>query len=304
MLAPHGSGAQRIDSLWWFMFWIAATVFGVVMAILIAAIVRRRRTRAQDPSKTGGETFVVVAGIIVPFLILTGLFIYVLHVMRADAASVRDARMTIDVVGHDWWWEVRYPEQGAVTANEIHIPVGEEVRLQLTTDDVIHSFWVPQLNAKTDLIPGKTNYMSLEADRPGTYRGQCAEFCGLEHARMAFYVVADPPDVFQSWVANQAQPEALPVGSQARLGQRIFLNQTCVGCHTIRGTAANGDEGPDLTHFATRATLAAGTLPNTRGNLGGWVADPQGVKPGVKMPPSNLEPRELQAVLTYLEGLR
>lgn len=299
-----GSGARTIDSLWWFMFWIASAVFAIVMTILVVSIMRRRRRSEIDRVDRHTERFVLIAGAAIPFLILTGLFFYVLRDMRALSSGVTDTKLTIEVVGHDWWWEVRYPEQGAVTANEIHIPTGERVRVEVTTDDVIHSLWVPQLNAKMDLIPGQTNATWFQTDDPGTYRGQCAEFCGLQHAHMGLLVIAQSPAAFAAWLDNESQPLVAPTDTEAQKGENVFLNSTCVGCHTIRGTEASGDEGPDLTHLASRRTIAAGTLANTRGNLGGWVGDPQTIKPGAKMPPSELEPDQLQAVLTFLESLK
>jgi cytochrome c oxidase subunit 2 len=208
------------------------------------------------------------------------------------------------VIGHQWFWEVRYPGTNAVTANEIHIPVGVPVDVIATTDDVIHSFWVPELNRKIDMIPGRENRILLEADRAGRYRGQCAEFCGLQHANMSLYVFADPPARFRAWLANMAKPARAPTTQQQRAGLAVFLSQACSGCHQIRGTEAKGQVGPDLTHLRTRTTIAALTLRNDRGNLGSWILDPQHAKPGNKMPGFNVPGSQLDQLLAYLESLR
>jgi cytochrome c oxidase subunit II len=301
-LLPRGPAADRIDGLWWFMFWIALGVFVVVVGMLLFGLLRRRRD-GERVERGGGETAVVLLGIIAPAIILVTLFVVSLHDLNALSAPARTSAMEVDVIGHDWWWEVRYPQQQVVTANEIHIPVGRSVLLHLSTGDVIHSFWVPQLSQKTDMIPGKINRMLLQADRPGIYRGQCAEFCGLEHARMSFLVIAEPQSTFQSWVTSESQPAAAASGTASQ-GQRVFLSSTCVSCHAIQGTSAVATNGPDLTHFGSRRTIAANTVPNTRGNLAAWIADPQGIKPGALMPPAALEPGQLQSLLVFLEGLK
>ena len=304
VLDPHGPGARRIEGLWWLMLWISVAVFGVVLAFLVAAVVKSRRKEEASPAPSRwGEPFVVIGGIVVPSLVLVTVFVVSLRDMAALSSPEPEPSITIEVVGHDWWWEVDYQEGGAVTANEIHVPVGEPVRIELTTDDVIHSFWVPQLQAKTDLIPGQTNVMWLEADEPGRYRGQCAEYCGLQHANMIFYVVAQPAADFQTWLGEQARNAREPQDLSAAAGRQVFLDNTCAGCHTIRGTDATGTLGPDLTHLAARDTIAAGVLDNTRSDLASWIVDPQGVKPGATMPPTSLTADELENLLDYLEQL-
>jgi cytochrome c oxidase subunit 2 len=303
VLDPRGPGARRIEGLWWLMFWISAVVFLVVVVLLIAALVRRRRPGTAGGHVAWGEPLIVVAGVIVPALVLAAVFVVSLRDLNALSTRGDDARLTIEVIGHNWWWEARYPDAGVVTANEIHIPVGEPVRLRLTSADVIHSFWVPQLQVKTDQIPGKFNQMWIQADEPGRYRGQCAEFCGLQHANMIFYVVAQPPDQFSAWLANEARPADDPTESGALAGQEVFLNTTCAGCHAIRGTEATSTIGPDLTHLASRETIASGVLDNTRADLELWITNPQDVKPGATMPPTELTPEELEALLDYLEQL-
>ncbi len=303
-LEPRGPAAERIEGLWWLMLWISTAVFIVVVGFLIVAVMRGHRKDVKPAGEVGwGERFIVISGVIIPTLILGGVFVFGLRDMAVLAVPEDETAFTIEVVAHDWWWEARYPN-GAVSASEIHIPVGERVQLRLTTADVIHSFWVPQLQAKTDHIPGRVNSMWLEADRPGRYRGQCAEFCGVQHANMLFYVVAQPPEEFEAWLANEASPAPEPTGASAARGKSVFLNSSCVGCHAIRGTEANSDLGPDLTHIAQRKTIGSGILENNRENMARFILDPRGVKPGVIMPPTELSRDELEALLDYLEQLR
>jgi cytochrome c oxidase subunit II len=304
-LDPKGSGAERIADLTYLLLVISAVVF-VIVSIGLAVSVLRGRRKSDDIDKREvrwGGPFILVSGGVIPALVLAGVFAVSVRDQALLSKAAEDSVMTIDVVGHLWWWEARYPN-GAVTANEIHIPVGETVRLRLTTDDVIHSFWVPQLQAKTDMINGHVNYMWLDANEPGRYRGQCAEFCGLEHAKMLFYVVAEPRPAFDRWLANEALDVAAPFSATAETGERIFLEGTCAGCHAIRGTDAGETLGPDLTHLATRETLASGIIPNTRANLEELILHPQSVKPGITMPPTSLSEDELSALVEYLQQLR
>jgi cytochrome c oxidase subunit 2 len=316
-LEPHSPAAWEINRLWWVTLGLGTAVFVVVMVFLLAALFRRRPGRAQtttSPSRAhprGVQATIVTGGILMPTAVLTGLLILTLATMRtitslapAPAGAAGSGPGVIEIIGHQWWWEVRYPASGAATANEIHLPVGQPMTLRLTSVDVIHSFWVPELHGKLDLVPGDTNHLTLQADQPGEYRGQCAEFCGLQHANMALLVVVQPPEEFAAWLAAQAQPAAAPIEAQAAAGEQIFLQSDCVKCHTIRGTAADGRDGPDLTHLASRTTLAAGTLPNTPEHLARWVSDPQADKPGNLMPKPELNESDLQAVLAYLGGLR
>ena len=212
---------------------------------------------------------------------------------------------TIEIIGHQWWWEVHYTDQNFDTANEIHIPVGQPVTILLTSADVIHSFWVPELHSKLDMIPGQTNTMTLQADQPGVYRGQCAEFCGAQHANMAFLVIAEKPDAYQAWLADQLKSSVQPQqGSIEQQGQQAFLGSACTYCHTIRGTNASGKVGPDLTHIASRMTVGSALLPNSRGNLAGWIMNSQALKPGNHMPPMDLTADQLQAMLDYFATLK
>jgi cytochrome c oxidase subunit II len=268
--------------------------------MLVKAALNGRARQDSEIDKrevSWGEPFVAIAGVFIPVLILGGVYLFSLRQMDALAGDSEGSETAIEVVGRDWWWEVRYPN-GAVTANEIHIPVGEPVEVELTTADVIHSFWVPRLQVKTDQIPGEVNRTWLEADRPGVYRGQCAEFCGLQHANMVFYVIAEPRADYEEWLAN----EAAPAESTGAEGEQIFLESSCAGCHAVRGTDAEANLGPDLTHVAARTTLA-GVMDNTRENLLEFVRNPQDIKPGVTMPPTELSEDELEAVVDYLGGL-
>jgi cytochrome c oxidase subunit 2 len=302
ILRPAGPAAASVERLWWLLFWISVAVFVVVLALMVRAL--RDRGRIEDPVDDSevrwGEPFVALAGVVGPWLILTFAFIVSLGVMKQLATADDTEDLTIEVEGRMWWWEVRYPN-GAVTSTEIHIPVGERVRLELTSADVIHSFWVPELQVKLDQIPGRVNELSLQADKPGRYRGQCAEYCGLQHANMIFTVVAEPREVFDDWLANEAEPAAAGAGGR---GQEVFMENSCVGCHTVRGTEANAELGPDLTHLAARSTLGSAILPNTRENLARLITDPQSVKPGVSMPPTALSGEELDDLLDYLQQLK
>jgi len=312
-LDPHGVRAVQIAADWWGMAIAAAAIWAGVMSLLALALLPRQRgvdqwALAEDYRETprGGLALVVAGGIVMPVIVL-GVLAFVGS--RALAAQVTPASPTafeVDVTGHQFWWEVHYPSQQITTANEIHVPVGQSVQLTLHGADVIHSFWVPQLMGKMDLIPGQTNTTWLRADAPGVYRGQCAEYCGLQHAHMAFLVIADPPDQFAAWAAAQAQPASQPTDPALQDGAQVFARQGCIGCHAIRYGAGDtgGKIGPDLTHLASRGTIAAGTLDNTRGNLGGWIMNSQALKPGNLMPPMPMDGPSLQALLTYLESLK
>lgn len=304
MLDPASDAAGRVEGLWWVLFWTSVVAVAVVTGFLLVAV-RRRRSDLDDIDRRPvpwGERFVVLAGVVATGGVLAGSFVFSLGVLNDLAEPSDEPALAIEVVSRNWWWEVRYPG-GAVTANEIHIPAGEPVQVSLPTADVIHSFWVPELQVKEDHIPGSTNSMWLQADRPGRYRGQCAEFCGLQHANMKFQVVAQPPDEFEDWLAGQAEPAAEPPTAGAREGREVFAGSSCAGCHTIRGVSEEGDLGPDLTHLASRETIGAGLASLTRENLADFVSDPQDDKPGVLMPPTELTPAEVRAVVDYLMEL-
>lgn len=308
-LQTHGPAAERIADLWWLMFYIALATGVVTLALLGWAAFRPRRDwRPPTPESDRAPTrWILIGGVAFPAVVLSVVFVFVLSTLGA-LASPGDAALTVEVTGKQWWWEVKYPagddRTGTVrTANEIHVPAGQRVELLLTSDDVIHSFWAPGLNGKMDLIPGRQNRIWIQADTPGVYRGQCAEYCGLQHTHMGFRVIAHEPAAFAEWLAHLRQPAAPPQDSLARVGQQVFLSRACVLCHAVRGTGAHATAGPDLTHLASRLTLAAGTLPNTRGHLGGWIGNPQHIKPGNHMPRVPLSAAELEALLAYLQSL-
>ncbi len=310
-----GQQAARIAGLWWFFVVLLAVVFLVVMGATLWALLRNppgrewiERTHVPAGPVESRLTRTVTIASVATVVILLVLLVASVSVGKAVAEFGQTKNgLTIEVTGNQWWWAVRYlnddPSRILVTANEMHIPVGRPVQIRGMSNDVIHSFWVPNLHGKRDLIPSRITTETIEADQPGAYRGQCAEFCGLQHAHMALWVIAEPEADFERWMAHQLEEAAAPLDPVKLRGQQVFLNNACVYCHTIRGTSAAGQVAPDLTHLATRRTLAAGTLPNTKGNLGGWIADPQTIKPGNHMASINLKPEDLQSLLEYLESL-
>jgi cytochrome c oxidase subunit 2 len=311
-LAPESHQASDIASLWWWMFGGSLVGVGVIAGIIVFAWIRRdRRGLGSDvdgtkPGERRATAVVLGLGVALPVVALATLFvvsdIFVIRATQAPAAS--RTRLTVQVVGHQWFWEVRYPGTKSVTANEIHIPLRTPVLVEAMTADVIHSFWVPRLNRKIDMIPGRVNRIELDARRPGRYRGQCAEFCGLQHAHMALEVVVQPPGRFRAWLANMARATRPVTTALEHRGQQIFVNGPCASCHTIRGTGASGDVGPDLTHLASRSTIAAATLTNTPRDLETWITDNQHVKPGNQMPEFRLHGSQLRALVAYLESRR
>lgn len=312
-LDPAGVQAAQTSALLWMMFAILSVTFFLVLLFLWRALARmprvsNRATPRIDPAGDSRTWRGVGAALIATVIALFALLVASLITGARLASLPSTEGITIEVIGHQWWWEVRYPDpqqsRRVTTANEIHIPVGTPVTFKLTSADVIHSFWVPNLAGKRDTLPGQINTFSLRADRPGIYRGQCAEFCGLQHARMALYVIAEPRNRYEAWLETQRRPAAEPRTETQRRGKEVFIAARCAQCHTVRGTPADGRVGPDLTHVASRRFIAAGTLPNTRGNLAGWILDPQGVKPGAHMPANPLAPDDSHALLEYLESLR
>lgn len=299
MLHPESAAAAEIAWLWWLLLAICAAVFFVVV-LLTGLAVWKRPSGAAAPAPLGNR-FILICGAVIPAMILAG--ILYASVRTQVALRMPETDLTIRVIGHQWWWEVVYPDAEIVIANELVIPAGAPVRLELLAADVIHSLWVPNLNGKTDLIPDKVNLMWLTADRPGVFRGQCAEYCGVQHALMALRVVALERDAFDDWIRARQQPVAGPRTAAQRRGERVFMQEACHNCHAIRGTPAVGTRGPDLTHLKNRRTLAAGVLPNTRENLKDWIADPQRHKPGNLMPRTILSPDDLAALVDYLDAL-
>ena len=317
-LDPAGTQSDQINTLWWSFFWILGLVFIIVMVILLLTLSRRQPKMDQgveagnhQPPEATESRFrkTVTAATIITIVVLFALIVASVGTGKsiADLGS-RKNPLTIQVTANQWWWQFQYTSDTAaqtlVTANEIHIPIGRPVQIVGTSLDVIHSFWVPNLHGKRDLIPSRTTQEWIEADRPGAYRGQCAEFCGLQHAHMAFWVIAEPERKFEAWKRAQLAPASEPATPDTQRGQQVFLNNACVYCHQIRGTTSSGQNAPDLTHFASRRGIAANTLPNTKGNLAGWILDPQSVKPGNHMAAIALNSADLQPLVDYLESLR
>jgi cytochrome c oxidase subunit 2 len=318
MWHASGTNAASIKELAIFFGLLLGAIFTIVIGFALLSLRRRHRGIKQEPLEGSHQpsflteeklrTAVSIAtGITV--LILFGLTIVSVSVGRIVSGSIAPAgSLTVEVTGTQWWWKVRYanddPSHVLLTANEIHIPVGQPVAIRGSSEDVIHSFWAPSLQGKRDLIPGRTTLEWLQADKPGEYRGQCAEFCGLQHAHMAFWVIAETPAQFGAWLDHQLQPAAEPSNEETKHGQTVFLESACVLCHAIRGTVAAAQVGPDLTHFGSRKTIAAGTLSNVKGNLAGWIADPQSIKPGTHMATLPIMPAEMQPLIDYLESLK
>ena len=315
-LRPGGVQAEHILTLWHATLALCVAVFVAVLGACLLAVWRAPRSSRATAADAGAaasppdrrllqvvlwSTVLAAAGLVALMAgnVVTG---------RALAQLPAAGALQIALTGHNWWWEAHYHDpitgQRFATANELHLPVGRAVIITLNSDDVIHSLWIPNLHGKLDLIPGRTTALRLRADRAGLYRGQCAEFCGLQHTMMALQVMADPPARYAGWAAQQQRPAAAPNGATPALrGKQVFLEQQCAACHTIRGTNMSAAIGPDLTHLASRRTIAAGMLPNQRGHLSGWIVDAQSIKPGVQMPATILAPADLQALLAYLETL-
>jgi cytochrome c oxidase subunit II len=304
VLNPKSPEALQLAQLSWFLFVAGAAILALVVLATAVAIHGPDRTRALLAS----SRTVIWAGVVFPVITLTLLLSYGVWMTRANAVApdVPNA-LRVTVIGEQWWWRVRYQHSGVMveTANEIRIPAGRPVVFTLASADVIHSFWVPNLGGKLDMIPGRTTHLRLRADQPGVFRGQCAEYCGGPHALMAFEVVALSAPDFEAWLAGQAKPAAEPVSAQARRGRDLFLSAGCGGCHAVRGTQASGKVGPDLTHLASRRSVGLDTLPMTEANIQRFIHDGQHLKPGNLMPPFRIfPPADLDAIAVYLAGLR
>ena len=304
VLDPDGAGARDISVVWWYMFWAATAVFVLVVVVMAVALVRRPRSSSADAgagNRRRERWFILGGGLVLPAVVLTPLFVLNIETILDLPDS---GELTVEVIGHQYWWEYRYPGEGIETANELTIPVGRPVRLRMTSDDVIHGFWVPQLAGKRDTIPGHVNALTLLAEEPGRYVGMCSEFCGAQHANMEVVVEALPAEEFDRWMAAAATPAPEPATASQQRGYEVFMDSGCGGCHAIAGTEAEGRYGPSLTRFATRETIAAGAAPNERGYLGGWVVNPQSLKPGSTMPPMQVPAEGMGDLLDYLESLR
>jgi cytochrome c oxidase subunit 2 len=315
-LNPAGPAAAHIEHTFALIFWITGTVYLLTLTALVYFVWRRRYTLSimPEPQPTTDDSDRLATRAVAAAMALTVALLFVM-LISSLVTSHRLGRMneqqalTIDVYGHQWWWEVQYPNEAepfrmVTTANEIHVPVGTPIRIHGTSRDVIHSFWAPNIQGKRDLMPGYNTDVLMQVDKAGRWRGQCAEFCGMQHAHMSFFLVAEPQKDFNNWMTAQAQSAIVPNNAQTAHGQQVFLTHACVMCHTIRGTTAGSHVGPDLTHLASRSTIAAGMLPNTIGNLASWILNAQALKPGSRMPPNQISGPDLQDLLAYLETLK
>ncbi len=316
-LDPRGDGADRIAGLWWLMFWLSLIPMAIVAGALAWIFLKRRRERGADPERPpiGGadrrdRLLIVLGGIVLPIALLVPVAIAMIATI--DVKESEDSALEIGVTAHQFWWDLEYPRPGEEkladgatfrTANEIHIPVGRPVEVVGTSEDVIHSFWVPQLQGKIDLIPGRVNRLTLEASEPGVFKGRCAELCGLGHAKMHFLVIAEEEEDFERWLRGESEPAVVEGDTSVR---ETFAN-SCAPCHDLRGVYESGtfrgDFGPDLTHIAARREIGAGTLPNTREAMGRWILDPHGVKPGNRMPAVGVDAEELTEIVDFLMEL-
>ena len=310
VLAPGGPQAAHIGWLWWLMFWVSAAVFVTVFGLFVAAIFRRPAaggTRATTAIESR-LTLAVAIGVGITAVTLFILLGATMATHRAVLSLGAESALTLNVTGHQFWWEIEYddavPSRRVTTANEIHIPVGRPVVLKVTSRDVIHSFWAPNLQGKRDLVPGITSAIWLQADHPAVYRGQCAEFCGKQPAHMAFEIVAEPDADFERWLDAQRQNASPPSSASAVRGRDVFMASQCVLCHTVRGTDAAGRVGPDLTHVGSRGKIASGTLQTTTTDVASWVRDPQHIKPGSQMPPTRLSDSDVNALSEFLVNLK
>lgn len=304
---PDATPQQAIYSLSMLLLVICTVIFVVVSALLAYGLVKyreRKEDALDEPPQVYGSSEIELAWTVIPILLVFIFFLATARTLNAvQNAQPSPGAVHATVVGHQWWWEIRYPELGITTANELHMPASDPAArtplfIKLESADVAHSFWIPELGGKTDLIPGHPNSMWLEAQTPGTYLGNCAEFCGLQHANMLIRVIVHPPGEFEKWV--EAQKRTATAAPSAELGRNLFLTTSCVNCHTVRGTRAAGTFGPDLTHLMSRQTLGSGVVPNTPENLRVWTRDPQKMKPACLMPDMQLTDSELDAIVAYL----
>jgi len=308
LLGGKGDNAEILGREITFQVIAGSLVFLLVIGILLAIVVRQRRLPAggePPPEDERGHGWIWAGGIAMPLVVISVVAAFAAVSIHQLAHGDGGKPLTVDVTSQRWFWQATYAgDNDVTTANEIVLPVGRPVLLRLETRDVIHSFWVPELAQKVDMVPGRRNSLRLSANEPGTYLGRCMEFCGIQHANMRFEVRVLPPATFDRWLRHAEGPAVPPATPAAHRGEQVFLGSTCSACHAIEGTPARGSVGPDLTHLAAREMIAAGTVPNTRANLAGWVSDPHGIKPGVLMPEGELSGEQLRALLDYLEGLR
>lgn len=309
-LAPAADQAQAIDGIWHLMLWICVPMYVLVLIGMAVVILRMRRVAPEFTPATPSDTQISRGLTLWVIVIVAGLIVLTLGSFFVDRRLIPGAQadVNIRITAQQWWWRVEYVSDDAsqrfMTANELHLPLGKTVHIDLMSGDVIHSFWVPNLSGKRDLIPGRTNTIELTPRQLGTFRGQCAEFCGLQHAKMAMLVFVDNENDFKAWWQRQVQARNELPSDVAKQGEQLFVSSTCAMCHTVRGTTAGSLAGPDLTHLASRHTLAAGALPLNAGSLAAWLADPQQQKPGTNMPTIDLEPDQLNALVAYLLSLK
>lgn len=297
-------GAASLYQMFSHFLILSIVVMIAISSAIVFVIFKYRSGRQDEPPQPVHGNLRVETSLAVFTLAIGGvLFYFTLTTMLEINRPVGDQEPDVVITGHQWWWEVEYPGKGVTTANEIHIPAGENLVVKLETADVIHSFWVPALGRKMDLVSGNTNYLQFKVDKPGTYKGACSEFCGDQHAWMRIRVIAQPKEEFREWLSRESQPAESPADSLSLRGREIFNQRACGNCHTIRGTEADGEIGPDLTHLAGRETMLAGRLNYSTGNLQRWLSDPEKIKPGAHMPRFILTDEELFALLAYLEGL-
>lgn len=303
LMTPASPGARTISDLGWQLFAIAAVVFVAVEAMLIYIILRfRNKGETGEPRQVYGHHRLEIAWTAAPGIVLIGVLWTTFQTMALLLPAPADA-LVVRVTGHQWWWQVEYPDLGIVTANEYHVPVGTNVRVDLVSGDVIHSYWAAELGPKMDVLPEHQNTTWFNAEKPDAYRGFCAEFCGVQHANMGFFIVAEEQADFDAWVQAQQQPAAQAADAAAQQGAEAFNASGCGGCHTVAGTAAQGTAGPNLTHVGGRRMIAANVLDNTPENMARWLANPQAVKPGNKMPVLPLGPDRVSQIAAYLESL-
>ena len=311
IFAPESTPARSIFDLSMFVLAITGIIFVVVFTLLLYSVLKFRSkpsNAGQEPAQVYGSTQIELAWTVIPVLIVVVLFLATARVIHAvqDAPKPANA-LEVTVIGHQFWWEYRYPKLGIVTANELHIPVSDPAHptptfLKLLSADTDHSFWVPQLGGKTDLIPNRINEMWLDPHRPGLYLGQCAQYCGTQHAKMLLRVYVEKPEDFEVWVRGQQQP--VIKDEKVAAGKRVFETTACINCHAVGGSVANGRFGPDLTHLMSRQTIASGAAENTTEKLRLWIQNPDAIKPGSLMPAMNLSDADTDALVRYLETLR
>lgn len=305
VLSPASPQGREVLGLFWVVLGIAGVIFLVVTTLVAIAVIRFRARPGGPPASSTEENLPLeLVWTLIPSLILAVLFVLTVRVMHEVAPKPADREVDLEVVAHQWWWELHYPRYGVTSANEFHLPVGKELLLRLESADVIHDFWVPALGKKVDAIPGHPNTLTLTIDHPGVFLGTCDEFCGAEHAWMRIRVIGQRQEDFAAWAKHQASPAVEPSSPEARRGAALFQHRTCSSCHTIAGTPARGRVGPDLTHLASRQTLASGALANQPEDLSRWIANPQAIKPGCHMPDLRLDPSEVKSLTAYLEELQ